>query len=82
MPAPPATGPPPSVEPSPLPTLRNAVALAGVGPNLGDTDGLPRHVTNEQFQAMIPAHFNQPVSLLFQTQSFLNFTHHCIPLST
>lgn len=49
MSSPPKTGP--SVEPSPLPTAKNALATR---------DDAPRHVTNEQFQAMIPAHFVQP----------------------
>lgn len=41
-----------NVEPSPLPTAKNAVALPS-------GDDIPKHVTNEQFQAMIPAHFVQ-----------------------
>ena len=48
MSSPPKTGP--SVEPSPLPTTKNALATR---------DDAPKHVTNEQFQAMIPAHFVQ-----------------------
>jgi protein scribble len=30
-------------------------------PTAVNEDGLPKHVTNEQFQAMIPTHFVQPV---------------------
>ena len=48
-----SSSPPPpvttaKVAPSPQPTHKNAVALAGEAPH---------HVTNEQFQAMIPSHF-------------------------
>ncbi|KZS11124.1 Lap4 protein [Daphnia magna] len=42
-----------NVEPSPLPTAKNAVALPS-------GEEMPKHVTNEQFQAMIPAHFVHP----------------------
>ncbi|XP_046647495.1 protein lap4-like isoform X3 [Daphnia pulicaria] len=42
-----------NVEPSPLPTAKNALALPS-------GEEVPKHVTNEQFQAMIPAHFVQP----------------------
>ena len=41
-------------EPSPLPTSRNTVAVPS------SNEQLPKHVSNEQFQAMIPAHFTQP----------------------
>lgn len=37
-----------------MPTARNAVALS-----LAPSEEMPKHVTNEQFQAMIPAHFVQ-----------------------
>ena len=43
-----------NVEPSPVPTAKNAVALQSAA------EDVPKHVTNEQFQAMIPAHFVQP----------------------